>query len=481
MTDEPKITLEDFYACLQQHAYIYAPTRAMWPGASIDSLFPSSKKSPPAHVWLDRNRGVEQLTYAPGYPMLIEGWYYLDGGWIKHPAGKCFNLYRPPEILRGVDLNAMPLDLAEWLASNWIRFVKFVYPGEAREIILYCAHCVQRPWIKINHFILLGGVPGIGKDEILAPVRQAIGPWNFTEATAEQVMGAFTEYQKGVAIRINEARDLGDVDGYKFYNRLKWISAAPPETRKINEKHLRPYYAPNVGGVFVTSNHRTGSIFPEPGCRRTFATWSERQPTDFVAGFFDQLGHWYEHGSVYVHPNGDSYKLPTGFECVATYLNKLDLSSFNPYAPPRKTAAFYDLLSAGVTPETGPLGDLLDALGRPGAVTLDQVKSKAGRSVLDGGRPGELQYSDLSTWLNERKNWNAIPHQFDRCGYTRVNNDRAKDGYWKIGGRRQAIYARKDLDLASRIKEAEALAEALAGAPFQSEAMSAPQPQTRGK
>ncbi len=257
----------------------------MWTAESVNSLFPTGNKSPRATAWLDQNRGVELTTYAPGYSMVIEGRYYLDGGWIEHPGGRCFNLYRPPEILRGVDLGAISLAEAERRARPWIKTVEFVYPNEADEIILYSGHVVQRPWIKINHLLLFGGVPGIGKDEILAPVRHAIGPWNFTEATAEQVMGAFTEYQKGVILRINEARDLGDVDGHKFYNRLKWISASPPETRKINEKHLRPYYAPNVGGVIVTSNHRTGSIFPEPDDRRVFATWSEKRPEDFPAGY----------------------------------------------------------------------------------------------------------------------------------------------------------------------------------------------------
>src|SRR5258708_27210210 len=90
VTDEPKIKLEDFYACLQQHAYVYVPTRALWPAGSIASLFPTGKKSPPAHVWLDRNRGVEQMTYAPGFPMLIEDWYCLEGGWIRHPGARTF-------------------------------------------------------------------------------------------------------------------------------------------------------------------------------------------------------------------------------------------------------------------------------------------------------------------------------------------------------------------------------------------------------
>jgi len=48
---------------------------------------------------------------------------------------------------------------------------------------------VQFPAEKINHGLLLGGAPGIGKDTILAPVRQAVGEWNFQEATPKEMLG----------------------------------------------------------------------------------------------------------------------------------------------------------------------------------------------------------------------------------------------------------------------------------------------------
>jgi hypothetical protein len=432
---KPKITLNDFYAHLADHRYFYTPTMEPWPAASVNSLFPTGKKSPPAHVWLDRHRSVQQITYAPGYPMLIEDVYVVDGGWISHPGGRCLNRYRPPTIKHGDPAQAWP----------WGRLIHFLWPNEANHVILYFAHCVQRPHIKINHLLLLAGIPGIGKDMILAPVRRAVGEWNFAETTAERVMGQFTDFLKCVILRINEARDLGDIDGYKFYNRLKWIAASPPETRLIKEKHLRPYYIPNVGGVVVTSNHRTGSIFPEPDDRRVFATWSERTPADFPAGYFDNLGYLYEHGALPGYPDGAN----SGFEHVAAYLATLDISSFNPFAPPPRTPAFRDLINANVSPEAASLADLLDDLGKPVMVTLDYIKGVAIQR--------QVKYPGLSMWLCERKNWNTIPYRFDQCGYVRVHNDKAKDGYWKVDGRRQPVYARKDLSPEIRAKALEAL------------------------
>jgi hypothetical protein len=440
---KPKIALNDFYAHLADHKYFYTPTMEPWPAASVNSLFPSGKKSPPAHVWLDRHRSVQQITYAPGYPMLIEDLYVVDGGWIPHPGARCLNRYRPPTIKHGDPAQALP----------WVWLIHFLWPNEANHIIFYFAHCVQRPHIKINHLLLLAGIPGIGKDMILAPVRRAVGEWNFAETTAERVMGQFTDFLKCVILRINEARDLGDIDGYKFYNRLKWIAASPPETRLINEKHLRPYYIPNLGGVVVTSNHRTGSIFPEPDDRRVFATWSEITPADFPGGYFDNLGYWYEHGALPGYPDDAN----SGFEHVAAYLATLDISSFNPYAPPPRTPAFRDLINANVSPEAASLADLLDDIGKPVMVTLDAVKGAA----LD-----QIKYPGLSMWLCERKNWNTIPYRFDQCGYVRLHNDRAKDGLWKIDGRRQVVYAPKDLSPEIRAKVLEFLA---AGTPEQRE------------
>ena len=44
-------------------------------------------------------------------------------------------------------------------------------------------------------------------------------------------------------------------------------------------------------------------------------------------------------------------------------------------------------------------------------------------------------------WIKDPKNRRAIPHRLEECGYSPVRNPDAKDGLWKINGRRQAVYA----------------------------------------
>ncbi len=440
MQSTATVAINDFIADLENHRYFYLPTMKPWPAASVDSVIPTGTGSPKAHVWLDQNQAVECITYAPGLPLMIEGRYMVDGGWRARPGGRTLNLYRAPDILNGIDVSVFSMAELEFLAHNWIALVRFLWPDEADHIIKYFAWIVQHPDVKINHALLLMGAGGIGKDRIVTPVRIAVGPHNFKETRPEVVMeSAFTDYLRCVLLRINEARDHGEIDRHAFYDRIKWITASPPETHVINEKHLRPYSIPNVNGTIITSNHKTGAIFPEPDDRRLLACWSERTPRNFKAGYFDQLESWYEHGTV-------GYPI-NGYICVAAYLSRMDLSGFSPHRAPRRTPSFYDLLASSIPPEAARLADLLDHMGRPAIVTLDQVKTAAAAN----------KHPEACSWLSEPKNWKAMPYRFAQCDYVRVPNGESKDGQWRIGNRRTAVYAHKELTPEGQLRGMELL------------------------
>jgi hypothetical protein len=225
---EPAISFEDFYAVMPMHAYIYTRNGELWPAASINSRLPSVEVSidengKPVTVkaaqWLDQNRPVEQLTWAPGEPQIVIDRLVSNGGWIYQTGVSCFNLYLPPQRKPG------DADQAE----VWIEHVQKVYGDESDHIIKWLAHRVQRPGEKINHALLLGGAQGIGKDTILEPVKHAVGPWNFSEVSPTQILGRFNSFLKSVVLRVSEARDLGEFDRFGFYDHMKAITAAPPD------------------------------------------------------------------------------------------------------------------------------------------------------------------------------------------------------------------------------------------------------------
>jgi hypothetical protein len=410
------VSLEDFHAYMPAHSYIFAPSREMWPASSVNARIPpipigNDGKKMPANAWLDQNKPVEQMTWAPGLPMLIRDRLIAEGGWIERDGVSCFNLYRPPAIKPGDATKAGP----------WIDHVHKVFGDDANHIIQWLAHRVQRPQQKINHALVLGGYQGIGKDTLLEPVKQAIGPWNFSEASPQHMLGRFNGFLKSVILRVSEGRDLGDVDRFKFYDHMKSYTAAPPDVLRVDEKHLREHSVLNVCGVIITSNHKTDGIYLPADDRRHFVAWSDLSKEDFTPTYWNDLWGWYAHG---------------GNHHVAAYLAGLDLSTFDPKAPPPKTAAFWAIVDANQAPEDAELADVLDLMGNPDAITVDRIAAMA---------TGEIQF-----WIKDRKNRRAIPHRLERCGYIPVRNDTRKDGLWIFNGARQVVYVKGSLTIRDR-------------------------------
>jgi hypothetical protein len=196
---------------------------------------------------------------------------------------------------------------------------------------------------------------------------------------------------------------------------------------RVNEKHLKEHYVPNVSGVIFTSNYRTDGIYLPPDDRRHDVMWSELTAADFTEGYWTGLWNWYASG---------------GYQDVAAYLAELDIKDFDPAAPPPKGPAFWSIVDAGAAPEESELADALDVIKNPDATTLSQITAAAN--------------GDFSEWIRDRKNRRAIPHRLEKCGYTPVRSE-AKDGLWVIHYTRQAIYARVELPVRARIEAAVAL------------------------
>lgn len=421
------ISLDDFHAHMPDHRYIFAPTRDMWPASSVNSRVPwimeeGRDKATKPSDYLDRERAVEQMTWAPGDPMIVEGRFVDAGGWVKRPGVKVFNLYRPPTLPGG-----NPGDIEPWL-----NHIRRIYPNEADHLIHWMAHRVQHPGTKINHAIVLGGPQGIGKDTLLEPLKAAVGPWNFVEVSPAAMLGRFNSFVKSVVLRISEARDLGDMDRFAFYDHTKTYTAAPPDVLRCDEKNIREHSVLNVCGVIITTNHKSDGIYLPSDDRRHFVAWSDLDRTAFGDAYWTNLWKWYE---------------GAGIANVAAYLRTLDLSAFNPKAPPPKTDAFWHIVNAGRAAEGSELADVVDWLHNPDALFLGQIVSAA----------HQMGHSSLEEWLTDRKSRRQIPHRLEEVGYEPVRNDTAKDGLWKIKGKRQVVYAQRALDYRSRLAAANQL------------------------
>ena len=448
---ERGVTLEDFWAHGPSGMFIYMPCREPWSATSVNAVIErqpvlnkngvpvtdanGKTKTMPAATWLLKFRRVEQMTWCPGEPPLIHDRLAVDGGWIHRPEVTALNLYRPPRIALG--------DATK--AARWIEHVRTVFPDDAAHIIRWLAQRVQFPGIKINHALVLGGEPRIGKDIMLAPVRQAVGEWNWREVTPANLLSGFTPFAKAVILRMNEARDMGDVDRFRLYDAMKIYTATPPETLRVNEKHIREYYVFNVVGVIITTNHKLDCLYLPANDLRHYVAWSPRTRKDFPDDYFVELAAWYEDGG-------------TGH--VAAYLSELDLSGFDPKAPPKLTPAFWEIVNAGQAPEEDELADAIERLGAkryPGATEPDGTEQK---------RPDVFAVPELIAvapeleWLLDPKRRRSIPHKLHRCGYLACRNPDSKEGRWKVKGKNTTLYASAALSTPERVKATRAYCDA---------------------
>jgi len=406
------------------------PSRETWPNRCVDIELrhlwlvnkETGRRITPTS-WLAKHRKAASITWAPGEPTpLVLDRVAVESGWINYPGMNTYNSYVPPKIKPG-DPHA---------AGPWVDHVRRVYPDDADHIIKWLAQRVQQPGVKINHGLVLGGAPGIGKDTILEPVVEAVGYWNVEEVSPSQLMGRFNGFLKSVILRVSEARNLGDSNRFALYEHTKVLLASPPATLRCDEKYLREHYVFNVTGVVFTTNRKDALYLPEDD-RRHYVAWSRLEQDDYEEEYFNDLYRWYRNG---------------GNEHVAAYLHAVDLSDFNPKWSPPKTPTFWEIVAMNRPMEDSEFLDALDALGMPDAVTLDMVKDKASRF-------------GLRDWLDDRRNARAIPHRMRSCGYAMVHRTGTKDGYWHVGGRRLTVYARKELSADA----AQAAAAALAAAP----------------
>lgn len=427
------VNLTDFYAYMPAGNFIFSPSREFWPGKSVNSRVPPQPARDKrgqimrregeivymaASAWLAKERAVEQMTWAPGEPMIVEDRLISEGGWIRRPGCSCFNLYRPPIVARG-DKNDV---------FKWVDHIMTVYPHDADHIIAWLAHRVQRPQEKINHALVLGGNQGVGKDTMLEPVKYGVGPWNCSEVSPQQLLGRFNGFLKSVIMRVSEARDLGDVDRYAFYEHMKTYTAAPPDVLRVDEKHTKEHSIFNVVGVIITTNSKMDGIYLPADDRRHYVAWSDLTKDDFTEAYWRELWGWYDNG---------------GRENVAEYLRTLDISGFNPKAPPPKTPAWHEIVSSNRAPEDAELADAIDGCGWPEAITISSI---AGSTTCAG---------EFAVFLNDRRNSRKIPHRLEAVGYIAVNNPHAEDGRWRVAGKRQTIYAKKAMSVQERIAAAD--------------------------
>lgn len=415
------VQFEDFYALAPENKFIYADNGSLWPAATVDARLPAVggiKPSKRLHI----QRPVEDMSWSPGEPRIIRHKLPIEAGWIDKPGATVFNLYRAPRRHLGDPAKAEP----------WLDHVHMVYPDEADHIVKWCACRVQYPEIKINHCLVLGGEPGIGKDTLLCPVIHAVGSWNVAIISPVEVLGRFSRFKRNVLIILSEARDLGDAKRPALYDHIKDLMAAPPPMLRVDEKNRQEYYIANLCGVVVTTNYKVGGLYIPENDRRYYVAWSPLPAKTPGPDYFITLYGWFENG---------------GLDHVAAYLETLDLGGFDPKAAPPMTQAFWEIAAASKPPQIGDLADAIEKIGEPDLFILpDLIAVDATAAAL----------------LTELANRTQIPRWLDAAGYIPVPNLNAKNRKWSVyvsgptDRRKLIVYGKKTIHINELIRLARA-------------------------
>ena len=247
----------------------------------------------------------------------------------------------------------------------------------------------------------------------------AIG--NFLEISPTAITNQFNPYLQSVVLLITELRDLGELSNrVSFYEATKWMLASPPAALRVNEKHAKHFYVPNVCGVIATTNHKTDGLYLPADDRRHYIAWSDLEVSPRSSDHWKEYYRWLDDG-------GDRH--------VTAFLDARDLSESTPRPRPRRRRHSGRSSTPASQPEESELADVLKSFAG-GAVTIHMVIKKATDS----------HYDELCRFLLDRTKRRVITGRMEKAGYTAVRNQDAKsDGHWKIGGRRCAAYAPKGL------------------------------------
>lgn len=391
--------------------FIYRPTISYWIAGAVDAAVSPVNidgKLMKASEWLKANQLCTSMTCDPAIEEdYVKGYDCRNGEVVQVGGAAMFNSYRKPTIELG-DAK---------LASPFVEHVQRIFnkPGDADQFLNYMAHRVQKPWEKPRFALLIAGGQGVGKDTAVEFCCPAIGVWNVANIDPAAFESNFNEFAASTLVRISEAANLHEMSKWAFNERTKVLIAGSPDVCQINPKYGQKYSVRMYCGVIITTNHLASGIYIPPDDRRydviEAATMDEMGLNDenVRREYFSDLWDWF---------------LAGGSHHVAAYLHERDLSGFNASNGQRKTDAHRTVVAGGMTGDQW-LDDILDELDWPTGIRGDWIFTKA---VAQGEKDADIK----------RKMGNAI----GRMGYVLFKNPAAKDGRWRIGGKKTVVYVK---------------------------------------
>jgi len=226
--------------------------------------------------------------------------------------------------------------------NPWLRHWEAMGWGEHQEHMLkWMAYTIQHPERKINHVLLLGGREGVGKDYLLYPLVKAVGEYSTTISGIE-LLSDFDDYLLSAKhLHINET-ELGDHRQAKEVSaRLKPLAAAPPDKLRPNPKGIARLQVRNIVNCTMSTNS-TLPVQINSTSRRFYAVWTDLIVRDEHEEMYPDWAKYWEQSWAWMENGGYAY-------CI-DFLMKLDVSKFNPGAPPPMTEFLREIREESKSP-----------------------------------------------------------------------------------------------------------------------------------
>lgn len=313
---------------------------------------------------------VATIDFAPGQPSPV----FRDPKrpWGNDHSSLICNLWQ------GFKTTGIPGDTSKY--HNHLK--KMCYASEnILHFYRYFATVMQHPELKQNHALIFCGPQGNGKNWLLYPLVMAlgegIGGGNHCPIIEGDGLGAqFNRFLVAAKVVIfNESDMEGNKDADRIAERLKRLTASPPDTLNVEPKGVDPFSISNVVCCIMTANSRM-PLQVQDGDRRSYATWSPYSPKDPETGemlpgeeaYWTDLWDWMKGTGPYTG------RTP-GYEHVIHEWMRFDLTGYNPASPPPSTEFTRNMIDAGRTGLSTLIREVMDRGMLPAIATSNQIRN----------------------------------------------------------------------------------------------------------
>lgn len=180
----------------------------------------------------------------------------------------------------------------------WLDHLAWLVPDtmQRKHMVQWMAYCLRHPDRKINHNIMVGGVPRIGKDSAFIPLLAGLGESNCGGTDADKLEEPYQDaFVSKKLVVLNEMHCEG-FSPRKLENKLKPFGAAPPNWLHLRRFQRPPVQQRNVIQIVGFSNHRT-SLSLETSAERWFAVWCAPE-TPKPPEYYRELHRWFGAGGA---------------------------------------------------------------------------------------------------------------------------------------------------------------------------------------